>query len=668
MPRADEALAAGCGAGCFDVTDYGATGDGSSDDSSAIQDAVDAALAAGGGTVFFPAGTYKLLTPLDLGSRLSIVGMTGSSIIDMSQVGTGSTGHHHALRASGTAGPKTHLSANAVRHARSVTASGSGIVAGDWIQVGSVGDYYPKAGTNHDSDRGEIKRVRDVAGSTVTFDQELYDSYPTAAGAFIRKLNMVTSVSVSGLGFKSDSDSLDNQEERGIDLHLVDGFRIADCDFTDIAARCVSVMSSIRGQISGCNFAGTNIDEVAAEPETFYGVCIADSAQWIRVWGCHAERLRRHSVTVAHSHGQDCYGQPRFIEIIGNTGSQLIREMFEQHGQGEHIDFSHNRCDGCDGLIRIEGHGVSCCDNEVVNFRKHAIVFSDIGSATDITVARNRIGHVSAQGISSARAIWVHLADASTIRNLFIEDNEVLEWTVPASPAIEIANETVSSVNLVLARNKVYCSGERSTYAIRVTTPRARIVGNIVRDSRYGITATGDEQEIAHNDISLSGQDTAGGYAIDIRGGEQRVLANRGSYTYVALRLAATASRAVIQGNMFRVPYATRLVSDGGSTGAVFRDNHYMLDTGQDLRVACSSALTLPAPGNHGWRVTGTGTITSITPQAADTQITLRFSTGVTVSNGSNLRLAGSFNAGADDTLTLMADGTNWYEISRSAN
>ncbi len=42
----------------FDVTDYGATGDGSTDDTAAIQDTIDAAEAAGGGVVFFPAGVY----------------------------------------------------------------------------------------------------------------------------------------------------------------------------------------------------------------------------------------------------------------------------------------------------------------------------------------------------------------------------------------------------------------------------------------------------------------------------------------------------------------------------------------------------------------------------------------------------------------------------------
>lgn len=43
----------------FNVKDYGAVGDGIHDDQEAIQTAVDACDAAGGGTVVFPPGRYR---------------------------------------------------------------------------------------------------------------------------------------------------------------------------------------------------------------------------------------------------------------------------------------------------------------------------------------------------------------------------------------------------------------------------------------------------------------------------------------------------------------------------------------------------------------------------------------------------------------------------------
>jgi hypothetical protein len=46
----------------YNVKTYGAIGDGATNDAAAIQDAVDACVAAGGGTVQFPRGIYRVNT------------------------------------------------------------------------------------------------------------------------------------------------------------------------------------------------------------------------------------------------------------------------------------------------------------------------------------------------------------------------------------------------------------------------------------------------------------------------------------------------------------------------------------------------------------------------------------------------------------------------------
>lgn len=62
------------------VTQYGATGDGSTDDTDAVQDGLDALSSAGGGTLIFPKGTYMVnsLTPK---SHVNMVGTSWASII-----------------------------------------------------------------------------------------------------------------------------------------------------------------------------------------------------------------------------------------------------------------------------------------------------------------------------------------------------------------------------------------------------------------------------------------------------------------------------------------------------------------------------------------------------------------------------------------------------------
>lgn len=85
---------------------------------------------------------------------------------------------------------------------------------------------------------------------------------------------------------------------------------------------------------------------------------------------------------------------------------------------------------------------------------------------------------------------------------------------------------------------------------------------------------------------------------------------------------------------------------------------------------AVASATALPLPTGRVFHVTGTTTVTSITSTnfASGAVITLIFDGILTFTDGSNLKLAGNFVTSADATITLVFDGTNWFETSRSTN
>ena len=65
------------GSRVFDIRTYGALVDGSTDDTTAVQNAIDAASTATGGIVFFPAGVTKVTSSITLKSHVSLVGVNG---------------------------------------------------------------------------------------------------------------------------------------------------------------------------------------------------------------------------------------------------------------------------------------------------------------------------------------------------------------------------------------------------------------------------------------------------------------------------------------------------------------------------------------------------------------------------------------------------------------
>lgn len=87
---------------------------------------------------------------------------------------------------------------------------------------------------------------------------------------------------------------------------------------------------------------------------------------------------------------------------------------------------------------------------------------------------------------------------------------------------------------------------------------------------------------------------------------------------------------------------------------------------GQDL--ASHASNVTPTCSVH--TITGTTAITSMvaTEYPVGKPLTLIFASTPTFTDGNNLKLAGNLVATADDTITLVSDGTNFFEIGRAVN
>lgn len=82
-----------------------------------------------------------------------------------------------------------------------------------------------------------------------------------------------------------------------------------------------------------------------------------------------------------------------------------------------------------------------------------------------------------------------------------------------------------------------------------------------------------------------------------------------------------------------------------------------------------ASASTINLPPNAGLvTVSGTTNITNVGIWPAGTRMTLVFTGILTFTDGGNLALNSNFVSSANDTISLISDGTNWLETGRSAN
>lgn len=135
----------------------------------------------------------------------------------------------------------------------------------------------------------------------------------------------------------------------------------------------------------------------------------------------------------------------------------------------------------------------------------------------------------------------------------------------------------------------------------------------------------------------------------------------------------------------FNTAYSSKYISLEGTTSRLkMRDSYiqgnvtYPLGTNNpanalidaDTPMPTSASAAALVPLGMTTHVTGTTTITSITTTNFKDGDVLKliFDSTAQVTDGSNIRLASNFTGGANRVLTLLFDGGNFYEMSRSAN
>jgi hypothetical protein len=165
---------------------------------------------------------------------------------------------------------------------------------------------------------------------------------------------------------------------------------------------------------------------------------------------------------------------------------------------------------------------------------------------------------------------------------------------------------------------------------------------------------------LANDTDTWIGSPAQGNISFYTNGNERARIGSTGVTTVIS----GLAIGAVSGPGLFFGPHATNVARLSSSVA----DNSYRFIMGGGAAVA--SAAALPVPTGSLFHVTGTTNITSLTTTSMGSGVcfTMIFDGVLTVTDGSNLVLAGNFVTSAGDTLTGCFDGTNFYETSRSNN
>lgn len=291
--------------------------------------------------------------------------------------------------------------------------------------------------------------------------------------------------------------------------------------------------------------------------------------------------------------------------------------------------------------VRVGAKRIAVVGNTVKNCGQQGIVVQSIstgGVTSHVLVADNVIQMAS----GSLYGINLDSTTHCTAHNNIIEGP-----TTGAGINVTRQGSGADGTDNTVTDNLVRSSAE---YGILTASScdRIRIAGNRIEstDDQRSIYVQSDDCQVLNNYIKDSGF-----YAIDIAGTGCLVDGNRVNGTRN-------------NGDGFKSVAGNKIGSSNVATGINGSGKAFNYTT---PTVASAATITLPA-NNGVVTVSGTTNITSVTATRPEDRVTLKFADVLTFTDGSNLKLAGNMSTTADDTITLVCDGTNWYETGRSAN
>ena len=432
---------------------------GATDATTLINSAISTLNASGGGTIVFPSGTYKVLD-IVLKSNVNLVGLGGVTLQK-----NGGVDETHIMYGYGTLGTATSLTTNctegsftcSVGTSVNLTEGGYALLRTNEYVSGSAGR------------RQEVVRIFDIAGTVITFDRAVVDTYNTASAAELVPLVPLENVTVSGFKFVSTVTGGGNVGGH-VDIQYGVNVVIRDNEFYntggDASTRFITCYKS--HVIHNEYYDGQNMSSGGYG----YGIEFDEACLFCTAAFNKSSNIREHTFT----------NRTRYCDFTNNIMSGHYDTGFNTHGAAV------NHCIVANNIV----HGTSIGAGIAVGFGAHT------GGDSYIEVTGNTISSVAANGIS------VNAPSGQKNSNIRVTNNRVYNYGVVSATShgiycnysdyCEIIGNTVQGVTSNAA-NGIYIKDAIEAF---VNSNRIRDIIN-----GYGITVDNlTEGVISNNRIT----------------------------------------------------------------------------------------------------------------------------------------------------------------------